>query len=43
MATVAPEVVVRDVARLREDGFVPLFMGHTGGLHPRRRLHPTGD
>jgi hypothetical protein len=43
MATVAPEVVARDVARIREDGFVPLFMGHTGGFHPKRRLYPTGD
>jgi len=43
MATVAPEIVARDVARIREDGFVPLFMGQTGGFHPKRRLYPTGD
>ena len=43
MATVAPEIVARDVPRIREDGFVPLFMGQTGGFHPKRRLYPTGD
>jgi ectoine hydroxylase-related dioxygenase (phytanoyl-CoA dioxygenase family) len=43
---IAPEIVAGLSERVQEllgYSIHPPFMGHIGGLHPKRRLHPTGD
>jgi ectoine hydroxylase-related dioxygenase (phytanoyl-CoA dioxygenase family) len=43
---IAPEIVATFSERVQEligYSIHPPFMGHTGGLHPKRRLHPDGD
>ena len=40
---IAPEIAAGFSARVQEllgYSIHPPFMGHTGGLHPKRRLHP---
>jgi len=43
---IAPEMVAGFSERVQEllgYSIHPPFMGHMGGLHPKRRLHPDGD